>query len=60
MIDPETGAVADWMAAWDVFLTPDGYAGSHIRALPYGGGAVVGMGANPACRTTGPFLVPAS
>ncbi|GGK22123.1 hypothetical protein GCM10010124_13250 [Pilimelia terevasa] len=58
VVDPDTGEVADWKAAWDVFLTPDGYAGSHIRALPYGDGAVVGMGANPACRTTGPFLVP--
>ncbi|WP_327324806.1 hypothetical protein OG735_21545 [Streptomyces sp. NBC_01210] len=59
VVSPETGRTEDWMAAWDVFLTPDGYAGSHIRALPYGEGAVVGMGANPACRTSGPFLVPA-
>ncbi|MFD4141271.1 hypothetical protein [Streptomyces sp. NPDC058572] len=59
VVSPDTGRTEDWMAAWDVFLTPDGYAGSHIRALPYGAGAVVGMGANPACRTTGPFLVPA-
>lgn len=48
------------MAAWDVFLTPEGYAGSHIRALPYGEGAVVGMSASPACRTFGPFLVPSA
>ncbi|MBV7696588.1 hypothetical protein [Streptomyces sp. TRM70350] len=58
VVSPRTGRVEDWMAAWDVFLTPGGYAGSHIRALPYGDSAVVGMGANPACRTSGPFLAP--
>ncbi|MFJ2742619.1 hypothetical protein ACIO3O_23465 [Streptomyces sp. NPDC087440] len=58
VIDPQSGRSEDWAAAWDVFLTPEGYAGSHIRALPHGDSAVVGMGANPACRTTGPFLVP--
>ncbi|MBO8195988.1 hypothetical protein ITI46_30720 [Streptomyces oryzae] len=57
VLDPESGRTEDWMAVWDVFLTPDGYAGSHIRALPYGAGAVVGMGASPDCRTSGPFLV---
>lgn len=60
VISPDSGRSEDWMAAWDVFLTPEGYAGSHIRALPYGEGAVVGMGASPACRTSGPFLVPSA
>jgi hypothetical protein len=43
---------------WDCFLTPDGYAGSHIRALPAGGGAVIGMGVTAAARTTGIFRFP--
>jgi hypothetical protein len=59
VVDPETGVVEDWVAAWDAFLTPDGYAGSHIRALPSGEGAVIGMGASAKCRTTGVFTYPA-
>jgi hypothetical protein len=55
VVDPETVIVEDWIAAWDAFLTPDGYAGSHIRALPRGEGAIVGMGASAKCRTTGVF-----
>lgn len=55
VVDPQTGVVENWIAAWDAFLTPDGYAGSHIRALPQGEGAVVGMGASAKCRTTGVF-----
>lgn len=58
VVDPTTGAVEDWVAAWDAFLTPDGYAGSHIRALPSGEGAVIGMGASARCRTTGVFTYP--
>jgi hypothetical protein len=42
----------------DAFLTPDGYAGSHIRALPAGPGAIIGMGANAGARTTGVFCYP--
>jgi hypothetical protein len=55
VVDPQTGVVSDWVAAWDAFLTPDGYAGSHIRALPAGEGSIIGMGATPAARTTGVF-----
>lgn len=58
VVDPATGAGEDWVAAWDVFLTPEGYAGSHIRALPADDGAIVGMGASPRCRTTGIFTYP--
>jgi hypothetical protein len=58
VVDPATGVVEDWVAAWDAFLTPDGYAGSHIRALPSGEGAVIGMGASARCRTTGVFTYP--
>ncbi|HVK26592.1 MAG TPA: hypothetical protein VM677_35025, partial [Actinokineospora sp.] len=55
VLDPTTGVPQDWNAVWDCFLTPEGYAGSHIRALPTGGGAVIGMGASVEARTTGIF-----
>jgi hypothetical protein len=58
VIDPETGTVEKWCAVWDAFLTPDGYAGSHIRALPAAAGAVINMGAHGAARTTGIFCYP--
>lgn len=58
VVDTSTGQIAYWNAAWDAFLTPDGYAGSHIRALPAGEGAVIGMGASPECRTSGIFCYP--
>ncbi|MFC9591254.1 hypothetical protein ACFTUC_15885 [Streptomyces sp. NPDC056944] len=58
MYDPATGTRTDWAATWDAFITPHGYAGSHIRALPREQVGVVGMGANPACRTTGVFSFP--
>ncbi|HEY0167664.1 MAG TPA: hypothetical protein VGB75_11545 [Jatrophihabitans sp.] len=58
VLDPDTGESRDWHAVWDCFLTPEGYAGSHIRALPAGGGAVIGMGATKAARTTGILCYP--
>jgi hypothetical protein len=58
VLDPATNEWQDWHAVWDCFLTPDGYAGSHIRALPAGGGAVIGMGVTKAARTTGIFRTP--
>ncbi|GGM15125.1 hypothetical protein [Micromonospora yangpuensis] len=58
VIDPSTGQRRDWHAVWDCFLTPEGYAGSHIRALPAGEGAVIGMGVTAAARTTGIFYHP--
>jgi len=56
VIEPETGRRRDWHAVWDCFLTPEGYAGSHIRALPAGTGPVIGMGVTAQARTTGIFL----
>lgn len=58
VVNPETGEVEEWLATWDAFLTPDGYAGSHIRALPAGGGAIIGMGASASARTSGVFYYP--
>ncbi|WP_083661257.1 hypothetical protein [Actinophytocola xanthii] len=55
VLDPATGRSRDWHAVWDCFLTPEGYAGSHIRALPAGADAVIGMGVTEAARTTGIF-----
>jgi hypothetical protein len=58
VIDPDTRTVETWCAVWDAFLTPEGYAGSHIRALPASAGAVINMGAHGAARTTGIFCYP--
>jgi hypothetical protein len=58
VVDPATGELTHWSAAWDAFLTPDGYAGSHIRAVPYGDRAVVNLGVNMDGRTTGVFYHP--
>jgi hypothetical protein len=55
VVDPETGRLEQWVAAWSTFLTPDGYAGSHIRALPAGEGGIIGRGANAKTRLTGVF-----
>ncbi|MBS2962954.1 glutathionylspermidine synthase family protein [Actinocrinis puniceicyclus] len=55
VVDPVTGRVEDWVAAWSAFLTPDGYSGSHIRALPAGEHGIIGRGANAATRVTGVF-----
>ncbi|HEX7196786.1 MAG TPA: hypothetical protein VF364_08135, partial [Candidatus Limnocylindria bacterium] len=46
VIDPNTREVVDWSAIWGVFLTPQGYGGTCIRALPADGGAVIGHGAS--------------
>jgi hypothetical protein len=58
VVNPHTGEVEQWLATWDAFLTPDGYAGSHIRALPAGEGAIIGMGASASARTSGVFFYP--
>ncbi|MFI5494178.1 hypothetical protein [Actinoplanes sp. NPDC051859] len=58
VIDPATGEHQEWNAVWDCFLTPEGYAGSHIRALPAGQGAVIGMGVTMAAQTSGIFYYP--
>lgn len=52
---PGTGELQDWVACWSTFLTPGGYAGSHIRALPADQSGIIGRGANAATRLTGVF-----
>jgi len=34
VVDPHTGAVSEYAATWGVYLTPHGYAGSSLRAMP--------------------------
>ncbi|MFE5941340.1 hypothetical protein [Streptomyces sp. NPDC056480] len=56
--DPATGEVDDWIAALGIFLTDDGYAGTHARANRADGGAIVGMSSNPDTRMVGVFSHP--
>lgn len=58
VVDPATGQVEQWVAAWSTFLTPDGYAGAHVRALPADQTGIIGRGANAATRVTGVFHHP--
>lgn len=55
VIDPETGQREQWQAAWGMFVTPQGYAGTYARALPADESAVIGIGSNAKTRTAGVF-----
>ncbi|MFF3838851.1 hypothetical protein [Streptomyces sp. NPDC001930] len=56
--DPATGEVDDWIAALGIFITDEGYAGTHARANRADGGAIVGMSSNPDTRMVGVFSHP--
>jgi hypothetical protein len=56
VVDPATGSLGMWQAAWGLFVTPDGYAGAYARALPAAENAVIGISANGNTRTAGVFL----
>jgi hypothetical protein len=58
VVDPSTGAVQDWQAAWGLFVTPDGYAGTYARLVPAGERAVIGANAGPNARIAGVFTTP--
>ena len=58
VVDPETGHLEDWVACWSTFLTPMGYSGSHIRALPADQPGIINRGANAATRLTTVFHFP--
>lgn len=58
VVDPGTGAITDWHAAWGMFLTPDGYAGTYARLVPAGERAVIGASAGPHARICGVFATP--
>ncbi|MFB7512207.1 hypothetical protein [Streptomyces sp. NPDC056144] len=53
--DPATGAVDDWIAVLGIFVTEQGYAGTHARANRADGGAIVGLSSNPGTRMVGVF-----
>lgn len=55
VISTATGEVQDWQAAYGLFYTPNGYAGTYARALPVGAGSVITLRANPRARTAGIF-----
>jgi hypothetical protein len=59
VLDPATGRLEDWVACWSTFLTPMGYSGAHIRALPSDQPGIINRGANAATRLTGVFHTPA-
>jgi hypothetical protein len=52
VIWPGTREQQDWVACWSTFLTPDGYAGSHIRALPADETGIIGRHFNVKTRLT--------
>jgi len=58
VVNPVTGAMEHWSAVWDAYLTPDGYAGSRVRALPAGDHGVINMRSSDASRTAGVFCYP--
>ena len=58
VVDPDTGQLQDWVCLWSTFLTPDGFAGSHIRALPADQTGIISRDHNAATRVTGVFLHP--
>lgn len=51
------GVERDWFATWGMFLTPEGYGGFHVRALPAQDGALV-YANNGEVRKTGVFEFP--
>jgi hypothetical protein len=58
VVDPDSGELQDWVCAWSTFVTPEGFSGSHIRALPADQTGIIGRGANAATRVTGVFCYP--
>ncbi|GAB1646568.1 hypothetical protein [Krasilnikovia sp. MM14-A1259] len=56
--DPATGLTAQWNAVLGVFITDEGYAGTHVRAVPHEHGAVIALVGNPQARITGVFGQP--
>ncbi|WP_162684267.1 hypothetical protein [Streptomyces populi] len=51
VVCPDSGRAEDWHAVWGMFFTPDGYAGTDVRAAPAAHSAVINYGANPHVRT---------
>ena len=55
VVNPETGDVEPWQAAWGLFYTPRGYAGAYARAVPAFESPVIGVTAYKNTRTVGVF-----
>ncbi|AEV88364.1 hypothetical protein ACWT_7354 [Actinoplanes sp. SE50] len=55
VVDPGTGEVQPWQAAWGLFYTPEGFAGAYGRAVPAFESAVIGVTAYKNTRTAGVF-----
>lgn len=55
VVDPRTGETAELVGNWGVYLTHRGLAGSHVRAQPAAGGAVISFGGN-AATTMSPVM----
>jgi hypothetical protein len=55
IVDPDTNQMQETAACWSIFLTPDGYAGSHIRALRARDSGLISRCGNAATRVTGVF-----
>jgi len=56
MVNPDTGELADWHAAWGLFVAPDGYAGAYVRLLPADASPVINFHASPETRVGGVFV----
>ncbi|MFI7002709.1 hypothetical protein [Nocardia sp. NPDC050175] len=57
VIDPQTREISEWTAAWGMFFTPQGYAGTDVRAAPSNRASVVNYTTNDATRISGAFSV---
>jgi hypothetical protein len=60
VVDPVSGKLEPWIATWGMFVTPVGYAGTDVRALPADAGSIVNFGTNERTKTTGVFSYPDS
>jgi hypothetical protein len=57
VVSPDSGEPEHWHAAWGMFLTPAGYAGTYIRSLPADAGPVIAFNADQGTRVGGVFTV---
>lgn len=55
VVNPATLQLESWSAVWDVYLSPDGFAGSRVRALPADDHGVINMRSADTSRTAGVF-----
>lgn len=57
VVNPDTGELEDWHAAWGLFMTPDGDAGTYIRLLPADAGPAINFNGDPGTRVGGVFTI---